>query len=108
MLSCNNDREDKEYNQTLMICNSLYVEEYFDFKGGVFGGDLTTEYLTDSSNFRIYIGSLDTDNEYYRYYCYPQLVAVTINVIDQHSTTYNVKDSILYNLDSLKRLKNYK
>jgi len=42
---------------------NLHIEV---FKGGVLG-NLTSEYLTDSTNFRVYVGTFDDERGYYHY-----------------------------------------
>jgi len=36
--------------------NNLYCEVYLVYQGGVWGGDVCTVYLTDSTSFRMYLG----------------------------------------------------
>jgi len=42
---------------------NLHIEVY---KAGVLG-NLTSEYLTDSTNFRVYVGTFDDERGYYHY-----------------------------------------
>ena len=39
------------------------------FGSGAFGGDLLSEYMTDSTNFRVYIGPYDDAIGNYSYRC---------------------------------------
>jgi hypothetical protein len=56
---------EKKYIRTVRIpkCD-LYVEV---FTANSFG--LKQEYLTDSSNFRIYVGTLDEEHDFFTYEC---------------------------------------
>lgn len=47
-----------EHLKTTVISDSLYLEKYRTFCGGVFGEIIKT-YLTDSSNYRVLVGSND-------------------------------------------------
>lgn len=68
--ACHDDRSKKNYNFTTAICdNRLFVEEYTVSGGGALGSDIVSNYLTDSTNFRIYIGTYDNGEEHYYYEC---------------------------------------
>ena len=67
---CRNDRSKDKHLSTLSICNrKLYIETYSIFESGAYGGDRQSDYLTDSINFRIYIGTYDTGDEAYSFQC---------------------------------------
>ena len=53
---------------SLKIRDSLYREVYNTYKGGVWGGDVYTIYLTDSTTFRKYIGEEDEAETIYFYF----------------------------------------
>ena len=52
--SCQNNIID-----VVKLSDSVYREEYLFYAGGVFGGDITYSYLTDSMSFRVYVGKYD-------------------------------------------------
>ena len=54
----------KKYDYTLKVCDNLYVEEFIVNPAGV-----AADYLTDSTNFRLYVGNWDTDHENFSYAC---------------------------------------
>jgi hypothetical protein len=55
----------KKYSRTIAGCNkNLFVEVY---KNNAI--DVAYDYLTDSSNFRMYVGKFDYEHGYYRYNC---------------------------------------
>ncbi len=41
------------------VCNKLWIEKYLVFSGGAHSAELYSDYITDSTSFRIYIGSHD-------------------------------------------------
>jgi hypothetical protein len=70
LLSCRSDRSKEELYSSTQLCNKkLFVETYIIFGGGAGGGDRVSEYLTDSSNFRIYIGTYVQTYKHYWYNC---------------------------------------
>ena len=69
-ISCRSDRSKKELYSTTQLCDGkLFVETYMIFGGGAGGGDRVSQYLTDSSNFRIYIGTYVQLYKHYWYEC---------------------------------------
>ncbi|MEO6148612.1 MAG: hypothetical protein ABIN95_02125 [Mucilaginibacter sp.] len=60
LFSCINSKSKKNYKYTLKRENNLYIEEY---KAGLIG-NLTSQYLTDSTNFRVHLGTFDDENGY--------------------------------------------
>lgn len=63
LTGCLFDTDCCEHRSTGEITPGLYIERYLTFCGGVFGGELTTSYLTDSTVFRQPIGS-DDEHEF--------------------------------------------
>jgi hypothetical protein len=63
VVSCVNIRTKSNYISSCKIARKLYVESY---RAGLID-NLTSEYLTDSTNFRIYIGTFDDENGYFYY-----------------------------------------
>ncbi len=72
---------------------NLTVETYKAYGGGVYGGDLDSYYLTDSVNFRKYIGLAD-DHEYYSF-------KITGNKIEVVNSKHNLLKSKTLKLDDL-------
>ena len=59
-----NDRDKSGYHQSYRVCDgALFAESYTIVGGGAYGGDRVSAYLTDSVNFRIYLGTYITGNE---------------------------------------------
>ena len=68
--NCDYDTRSKKYFvHSTPICNdSFYVERFNVFSsGGAYGGTISSNYLTDSLNFRIFIGTFDEDDEKFMY-----------------------------------------
>ena len=55
----------KKYRSTSTVCNKKFFVEQFNHTSI----DVAYDYLTDSSNFRIYVGKFDYEHGYYRYNC---------------------------------------
>lgn len=55
----------QKYNSTISVCDKkLFVEVY---NHNII--DVGYDYLTDSSNFRMYVCKFDNEHGYYRYNC---------------------------------------
>ncbi|WP_143097892.1 hypothetical protein [Chitinophaga sp. CF118] len=60
LTACVNKRDKSDFKRSFQPCdNNLSIELYTVFGSGAFGGDLLSAYLTDSTNFRMYIGTFD-------------------------------------------------
>ena len=69
MTNCKSSYNDGKYWQTVKLDNGLYIEVFKTFSQGGLGSDLIDDYLTDSLNFRVRLG---TSDEYYeQVYCRP-------------------------------------
>jgi len=81
------------------IRNKLYIET---FSAGL-AGNLTAQYLTDSVNFRIYIGTFDDETEWFYYRFNGDSVYVEkIQNIDETALVKTI-DKKVYNLTDLKK-----
>ena len=70
VFSCRGDRSKDLYNFTTSVCDkNLFVEVFTISGGGAYGGDRVSDYLTDSTNFRIYIGTYDNAHRFFAYIC---------------------------------------
>jgi hypothetical protein len=104
-LSCWNERDKKNYLNTLKICNQLYVEIFRVYNSGVYGGAIESNHLTDSLNFRIFVGTYD-DHRIFNYECSIDSVFVRTlsRVLIEGDTVFNIKG---YNLKELKSSKKF-
>ena len=50
-------------NESKLPCSKLYVEVFSDLAVGLPGSDLTYDYLTDSSSFKLFMGKYDYASE---------------------------------------------
>ena len=99
--SCLNDKSKKEHKRTTIIAPRLFVETYTIFGGGAGGGDRVSQYLTDSLNFRIYIGTFIQEDNYNYYECVSDSIRVHKFIEGKKSTTTG------YSLATLKKEKHY-
>lgn len=105
LISCRDEKSKKNYLSTVNVCDHLYVENYSIYKGGVQGGDIHSNYLTDSNNFRIFIGTYD-DSRVFNYECRNDSIIVnTISrIIADNNRTLSKK---YYSLSKLKSSKKF-
>jgi hypothetical protein len=62
--SCSSDRSKSGEHRTYRLCDGrFFVESFTIFGGGGWGGDRVSDYLTDSVNFRMYLGTYDNAHE---------------------------------------------
>jgi hypothetical protein len=93
-------RSRDNFINTFYICNNLKVEKFKVFSSS----DLYCDYLTDSSKFRLLIGTYQ-DDEDILYKC--KADTIFIDKVNMADTTKIIR-SWIYNLSSLKRKSNYK
>lgn len=94
-------RSKNNYIGTGNLGNGFYNEVYKPFIGGVHAGDITSWYVTDSINFRVYVGSHE-DKEYLRVQILSNKISVkkySLRSADKGA----VIESQLLDIDSLKR-----
>ena len=63
IISCNTKYSKKNHIGTSKIANSIYLEVYSTYEGGVFAGNSYSYYLTDSVNFRELVIAVNNDDE---------------------------------------------
>jgi hypothetical protein len=56
---CINDKSRKSHKWTFKVCDSLYTEIFSTFGQGAWGGDRNGQWLTDSTDFRLFLGAFD-------------------------------------------------
>jgi len=93
------------YKYTFNEDHNLYVEVH---RLGIIG-NMTSEYLTDSTNFKIYLGTFDDENGYI--YCKFNGDKINVekkeNAQGQQRGTLEVTERKTYSLKELKKLHNY-
>lgn len=86
----------KEYSRTITVCDGkLFVEVY---KHNFI--DIAYDYLTDSTNFRIYVGKFDYEHAYYRYNCQKDSITISESYVGK---VINIRK---YSLVDLRKSKN--
>lgn len=89
---------DKKNKQKLFakkpICNQLWREKFRVFSGGAYSAELYSDYITDSANFRIYIGSHD-ENSSFDYQCNGDSVIVRKFVHNENKIKTILEESTL-------------
>jgi len=84
-----------EYQFTTKVCGKFYVEEYRTFGSGALGGDIIADYLTDSSNFRVFVGEFDNYDSHFSYKCTGDSLSIySLHKADSDSTFQIVKTSL--------------
>lgn len=61
-LSCSDHK--KKFYKTQQLSDRLFVEKFYTYQGGAYGGEKMTYFLTDSLHFRKYIGECDEKEKY--------------------------------------------
>ncbi len=91
----------KKYIRTDKVCDQpLYVEVYKTRELGV-------TYLTDSINFKIYVGQLNFENEWYLYVCRGDSVFILKNSHDFGTKKDSIIDTFSYNIKELQEKKRF-
>ena len=94
----------KKYKFTSKVCNkNLFVEVYTVNPAGV-----NADYLTDSVNFRKYIGDWDDEHENYSYSCKGDSIYIMKTVEGNRwakaDTTPSGQFTVISNLDTIQNL----
>ena len=89
----------KKYKHTAKVCdNKLYVEVFNINPAGV-----DCDYLTDSINFRLYIGKWDNEHENFTYSCIGDTIFIEkIGIVDIEGK-FQILSKRAYSLQSLKK-----
>jgi hypothetical protein len=89
----------KRHKYTLKVCDDkLYVESFNINPAGV-----DADYLTDSINFRIYVGDWDNEHENFTYECKGD--SVFIEKIDASGVNFRVLETKVFAIKDLKHEK---
>ena len=107
ILSCGYDVRSKKYSPSLTsICGGhIFIETYPVFgEGGAIGGSVYSDYLTDSLNFRKYIGTYDPEVRMYSYECNGDNVKI-YKVLTRGTWPTNLEKTMNFSLKDLKQKK---
>lgn len=102
--SCHIKNNKLEYKWTTKIADSLFVETFRVDGFGVYSTDIVSDYLTDSLNFRIKVGTFSEGDEFLYYQIYDN--NIKIKKIESKGNIDIIKDSIMISIPKLKELKN--
>ena len=93
-IGCIDKKSKKELYVRSKVCNNIWREKYLVFSGGAHSAELYADYITDSVNFRVYIGNHD---EYagFKYYCNGDTLAVRHFKVNEDGSTSIMDSSIL-------------
>ena len=87
LFSCYDETDKSRYDTTTEVCDgSLFVETYIVYDGGVYGGQTYADYLTDSTNFNVFIGTYD-DDEILSYKCQGDSIYISFASINHYFET---------------------
>lgn len=94
-MGCRSDRSKAHHSSTIEVCDkTLLVEKYTISGGGAYGGDRVSDYLTDSINFRMYIGTFDNAHENFTYECKGDSIYIEKVSIEEEGIPYNTKSVV--------------
>ena len=94
-ISCTSDKSKNHLSSIIKVCdNTLFVEKYLIVGGGAFGGDRISDYLTDSTTFRLYVGSFIDSHEVFNYACKNDSIYIEKIETKEEGIPYNTKSII--------------
>jgi hypothetical protein len=110
LLSCNNDKViiKGEYKYTKEVCEGLYLNKYCVGGGGAHTSEVYDVFLTDSTNFTVYIGQYDSYNHYYYYgcECNGDVILLHNYYTSADGKSYKISKTNYYSLEKLKKINN--
>ena len=102
VFGCINEKSKKNFFGKNPVCNGLYREKFSVFSGGAWSAELYSDYLTDSVNFRIYIGTHD-EREGISYECNGDAIIATKFTFKEGSNTSTILSEWRFSLSKLIR-----
>lgn len=104
---CKDDRSKDKLETIIPLCNQkLFVEKYIVSGGGAYGGDMISAYLTDSTNFRIYLRTYDNAHEGIAFECKgSDSVRVSKQITDTTTNRFKIVSTEVYSLSALRMKK---
>jgi len=95
-------RHDKSNHEfTTKITDGIYLETYSIYRQGAWGTDIFTDYLTDSTSFRLFIDTYDTEDEAISF----SVKEDTIILTKYHFTKDREKDIVYKKIFPIEELK---
>jgi hypothetical protein len=103
-LGCRNDMSKSGYHSTLPICDRrFFVETFTIMGGGAFGGDRESVYLTDSLNFRKYLGTYVNTEEYISIVCRGDSIYIYRTRENKHTHKNDIENTRIYSVQDLRK-----
>jgi len=96
--SCHNEK--KTHLFTREVCENVFREKYRVYGGGVYGGDIYLDIITDSLSYRQRIGT-HFDHENFKYVIRQDSIIIT--KIEILANSILVIDSFSYNMEFLRQ-----
>lgn len=108
LMGCKSDRSKSHPDGTQPLCNGkLFYESYIIVGGGAWGGDRVSAYITDSVNFRKYLGTYDNANAAISVVCKGDSVFAYNRKRDDLSNKLKIVSITGYDLERLKSDKQF-
>ena len=107
--SCRNNRSKSKIKAVIPLCNQrLFAEKYEVWGGGAYDGDMISAYLTDSTNFRIYLRTYDNAHEGIAFDCKGKdSVSIYFQVMDSATNKFKIASTTVYSLSELRKKKEF-
>lgn len=102
--SCSNQRSKNHFFAKGKVCNNLTKEVYIVGSWGALSADTYADYLTDSINFRVFVGT-HGDDEDFGYTCKRDTVFVIRYSVADFDNTKIIDTEKVYFLNDLKKYK---
>jgi hypothetical protein len=83
--------------------NIYLLRDYKIYGGSAYDGDIVSDYLTDSTNFRIFIGKYDNAHESHGYIYKDDSVVISFKERIDTSIVYRTTSQKRYSISSLKK-----
>jgi hypothetical protein len=102
--NCRDIRSKRNLSVRIPICNHLFVEKYSIATGGAHDGDIESVYLTDSSNFRFFIRTIDNAHESIGFECHGiDSVRIIKLLPDEATHTFKPVSRMLVSISELRK-----
>ena len=107
-LCCRSDRSKSGYHTTFRLCGGrFFVETFTIFGGGAGGGDRVSSYITDSVNFRKYLGTYINDAESIATVCKGDSVCIYRKKINETTQKFTIVNLSVFSVRDLKNSKTF-
>ncbi|MCD6066291.1 MAG: hypothetical protein K0S33_1117 [Bacteroidetes bacterium] len=97
---CWDEKSREKFRMSNNVCNDITAETYTVFGQGAFGADLYGEWITDSVNFRVFVGTHDIQYTLIRIKCMDDTLTVV------KTDEGRMVETKTYSIAELKALKN--